>query len=196
MELTSITPGPAGLRALAHPVRLRILGILRHEGPATASGLAGRLGLNSGATSYHLRQLAQHGFITDDAERGTGRDRWWKAVHQSTRMDPATLTEPEEQDTFDAYIQAVAVVYTERLQRAIEERRMIPQEWQDASTLSDWAPRLTPARAKELIDALTAVMDEWEEDPEDAEGAESFTVSLQAFVRPGTVTIAPEEETP
>lgn len=195
MELTSITPGPAGLRALAHPVRLRILGILRHEGPATASGLASRLGLNSGATSYHLRQLAQHGFITDDAERGTGRDRWWKAVHQSTRMDPATLAEPE-QDTFDAYIQAVAVVYTERLQRAIEERRMIPQEWQDASTLSDWAPRLTPARAKELIDALSAVMEEWEEDPEGTEGAESFTVSLQAFVRPGTVTIAPEEETP
>jgi DNA-binding transcriptional ArsR family regulator len=196
MELTSITPGPAGLRALAHPVRLRILGILRNEGPATASGLAARLGLNSGATSYHLRQLAQHGFITDDSERGTGRDRWWKAAHQSTRMDSRTLATEEEQDTFDAYLQSVAIVSTERLQRAMEGRRMLPRAWQDASTISNWAPRLTPARAKELIDALSAVMEEWEEDPEDTEGAESFTVSLQAFVLPGTVTIAPEEGTP
>ena len=66
MDLTSITPTPAGLKALSHPVRLRMLGLLRTEGPATATTLAARLGLNTGATSYHLRQLAQHGFIVDD----------------------------------------------------------------------------------------------------------------------------------
>src|SRR5262245_28458635 len=49
------------LRALAHPVRVKLLGLLRIEGPATATGLAEKLGLNSGATSYHLRQLAGAG---------------------------------------------------------------------------------------------------------------------------------------
>ena len=53
------------LRGLAHPVRLRMLGLLRTEGPATATRLAARLGLNSGATSYHLRQLATHGFVVE-----------------------------------------------------------------------------------------------------------------------------------
>ena len=43
-----------------------MLGILRTEGATTATALAQRLGLNTGATSYHLRQLAQHGFIVDD----------------------------------------------------------------------------------------------------------------------------------
>ena len=66
VDLTSITPSPAALKALAHPVRLRMLGLLRIEGPATATTLATRLGLNTGATSYHLRQLAQHGFVVED----------------------------------------------------------------------------------------------------------------------------------
>ena len=69
-DLTSITPSPAALKALSHPVRLRMLGLLRIEGPATATSLAARLGLNTGATSYHLRHLAQHGFIVDDARAG------------------------------------------------------------------------------------------------------------------------------
>ena len=85
MDLTSITPDPTALKALSHPVRLRMLGLLRADGPATASSLALRLGLNSGATSYHLRQLHQHGYVVDDTERGNGRDRWWKAAHQATR---------------------------------------------------------------------------------------------------------------
>src|SRR6478609_3560973 len=65
MELTSITPTPQMLRALAHPTRLTMLGMLRIDGPATATSLATRLGINTGQTSYHLRQLAHYGFVVD-----------------------------------------------------------------------------------------------------------------------------------
>src|SRR6476620_8214174 len=95
---TSITPTAAGLRALSHPTRLKMLMLLRLEGPATATSLAGKLQLNTGATSYHLRQLAEHGFIEEDAERGDARDRWWKAAHESTHASIAdrSADEPEE----------------------------------------------------------------------------------------------------
>ena len=166
MELTAITPGPAALKALAHPVRLRLLGLLRTEGPATASGLAVRLGLNSGATSYHLRQLAQHGFVADDPERGTGRERWWKAAHQATRS-PARLDDPAEREVFDAYLQAIAVVHTERLQHALEERPLLPPAWQEASTLSDWGLRLTPRRAEQLVATLSELVEGWAEEEDD-----------------------------
>ena len=46
------------LRALAHPLRNRLLGQLRLNGPATASQLGRVVGESSGSTSYHLRQLA------------------------------------------------------------------------------------------------------------------------------------------
>jgi len=187
MELSSITPTPAGLRALAHPTRLRMLGLLRHEGAATATTLATRLGLNTGATSYHLRQLAKHGFVEDDAGRGNGRERWWRAAHQATRTNADSYAEQGEQQTFDAYLQAVTVLYTERLQRAVEERALLPRAWRRASTYSDWGLRVTPARARALLDVVAAQVEGWDEEPESAEAGQ-FVVQLCAFPEPGTVT--------
>lgn len=193
VELSSITPDPTALRALSHPVRLRILGRLRFDGPATATSLAERLGLNSGATSYHLRQLATHGFVVEDTARGNGRDRWWRAAHQSTRTTAET-DDPAEQDAHDAFTQAVAVVHTEGLQRAVEERPLLPVEWRSASTLSDWGLRLTPARARLLMEALIAVLDGWDEDAEGDESAEQYQVVLHTYPRPGRVVVEPEPE--
>ena len=183
---TSVSPGPEGLKALSHPGRLRMLGLLR-ERPATATMLATRLGLNSGATSYHLRQLEKHGFIVEDTTRGNARDRWWRAAHPYTQADAAEATTPEEHDTYDAYLQAVGVIYTEQLQHSLEERRTLPAAWQDAGNLSDWSLHLTPERAKALVEALHELIEGWPEDPADTPGAASFRVNVNAFVRPGTL---------
>ena len=68
------------LRVLAHPMRQRILRYLREAGPATSTTLASDLGENSGIMSYHLRQLAEHGFVQEVPGRGQGRERWWQAA--------------------------------------------------------------------------------------------------------------------
>jgi predicted ArsR family transcriptional regulator len=186
MDASSITPSPQQLRALTHPTRLRMLGMLRIDGPATATSLAARLGLNTGATSYHLRQLAQHGFVVDDDSQGNGRDRWWKAAHRSTTTDTVATEDPEARETTEAYLQSVAVVMTEVLQRAIEELPLMPKEWTDATTFSDWVVRLTPARAKALVEALSATLTGTEPD-EDEGTAEDFVIQLSAFPYPGRV---------
>ena len=67
------------LRALAHPMRQRILRRLHEGGPATSTTLARDLGENSGIMSYHLRLLADHDFVREVAGRGQGRERWWEA---------------------------------------------------------------------------------------------------------------------
>ena len=190
MERSAIVPGPEGLKALSHPGRLRMLGLLRSEGAATATTLAARLGLNSGATSYHLRQLEKHGFIVEDTSRGNARDRWWRATHEYTRTDVADATTPEEHDTYEAYMQAVAMVYGEQLQRSVEEMRLLPRPWLDAGNLSDWTLQLTAARAKALVEALHDVVEAWPEDDGDPEAA-PFKVNVNAFLRPGTV-VPPE----
>jgi DNA-binding transcriptional ArsR family regulator len=66
------------LKALAHPLRVKIFDVLSTYGSFTASGLAERLGESSGATSYHLRQLEKHGFVREVAGKGVGRERWWE----------------------------------------------------------------------------------------------------------------------
>jgi DNA-binding transcriptional ArsR family regulator len=183
----SITPTSAGLRALSHPTRLKILMRLRVEGPATATTLARELSLNTGATSYHLRQLAEHGFIAEDIERGDGRDRWWRAAHRSTRANLTDRRDDEDAESAEAYLQTVALMYTETLMQAVGERRYLPEPWQRASTTSDWHLRLTAARAEQLVDRLAELVDEWEEADDGTEGAGDFVVNLNAFPRPGTV---------
>ena len=66
------------MRALAHPLRLRILDELSINGPLTASGLGERLAESSGATSYHLRQLEKHGLVREVTAKGNARERWWE----------------------------------------------------------------------------------------------------------------------
>ncbi|QIG45361.1 helix-turn-helix domain-containing protein [Nocardioides anomalus] len=188
MDTSSITPTPQQLRALTHPQRLRMLGILRTEGPTTATALATRLGLNTGATSYHLRQLAQHGFIVDDEGRGNGRERWWRAAHASTRTDFEILTEPEDQEALDAYLQTVVVVYTQMLQQMVEERATLSDEWRNASTLSDWRCRLAPEQATRLIERVSAIIEEFEAEeelPEDDASGVPYTIMFHGFPRPG-----------
>jgi DNA-binding transcriptional ArsR family regulator len=70
------------LRALAHPMRQRILRRLHQAGPATSTTLARDLGENSGIMSYHLRLLAEHDFVREVTGRGQGRERWWQVSPQ------------------------------------------------------------------------------------------------------------------
>ena len=83
------------LRALAHPLRVKIYDILSQYGPQTASSLAERLGESSGATSYHLRALAKHDLIREAEGRGTGRERWWeRPVGGVSFANPDAITTP------------------------------------------------------------------------------------------------------
>ncbi|MBF4769700.1 helix-turn-helix transcriptional regulator [Nocardioides agariphilus] len=184
MELTSITPDVAGLRALGHPTRLKMLGMLRSEGPATATTLATRLGINTGQTSYHLRQLAQHGFIVDERERGDGRDRWWKAAHQSTRTAPEPA-DPADREAFDAYIRAVAMIYAQNIQDAVREGPLLPKAWREASTFSDYHVRVTAKHAEALTTRMHELFMELREDADDDPDAADFVFQFQAFPRPG-----------
>ena len=188
---SSITPDIAGLRALSHPVRLRMLAILRGDGPATATTLARRLDLNTGATSYHLRQLAQHGFIEEDTERGNARDRWWRAAHESTRTD--FRAKGIVDSDVEAYLTTVALMYADRMRAAVSEMPFLPREWRTTGTLSDWELTLTPAGAEALLRSLVTTIEETAES--DGEDAAPFVVNLNAFVRPGQQWPEHQEET-
>lgn len=148
------------LRGIAHPVRVRLLGLLRQEGPSTATKLAARLGLSSAATSYHLRQLAQYGFVTDDAEakRSHGRERWWRAAHRSTLLD-ATPDEVEAAAAAEEYLRIVARRYSEKTFDWLDRWGTEPEGWRRAGTISDATLLLTSEEAVELDRRLTEVVD-------------------------------------
>jgi DNA-binding transcriptional ArsR family regulator len=76
---------PRALRALAHPTRLSLVGLLRVEGPLTATRAAQLLGESSASMSFHLRQLAKYGLV-EEAGGGKGRERPWRATAMFTNL--------------------------------------------------------------------------------------------------------------
>ncbi|MGW5125598.1 ArsR/SmtB family transcription factor [Streptomyces sp. NPDC004069] len=151
------------LRGLAHPLRMRLLTALRHGGPATASQLAAKLGESSGATSYHLRQLAAHGFVEDAPEHGKGRERWWRAVHGGVIFDDALLKDPdpEVRGAADLFLHEVANQHTRELATWSGTRNDWPEAWRRASDMSDWTLRLTPALALDLIEKMHELLENY-----------------------------------
>jgi DNA-binding transcriptional ArsR family regulator len=157
-----------GLRALAHPVRVQLIGLLRKYGPSTATMLAERMGLTSGATSYHLRQLGAAGFVEEDTERGNARERWWRSVYRSTSFEDLALFE-REPEAAAAYLQSVATAHTMLLQQTLNELQAMPPEWLEAFDMSDHVFRLTADEAQALKRDLTAVVVRYRRDsPEEA----------------------------
>ncbi|MEV0774380.1 ArsR/SmtB family transcription factor [Streptomyces sp. NPDC050433] len=190
-ESNAVVLDAKGLRALAHPVRVQLVGLLRKFGPSTATRLAERLGVNSGTASYHLRQLGDAGFVEEDTERGNARERWWRAVHQSTWFSEPELAEREPEAAL-AYLQSVAAAYTLRTQRALSELQTMPERWRGTFDISDWALRLTPEEAVRLREELYALLARYRSDSPEAaaeapEGAERVSLITQ---------ILPELDTP
>jgi DNA-binding transcriptional ArsR family regulator len=148
------------LRAMAHPLRLRLIGTLRKDGPATASILARRLGESSGATSYHLRILGKYGFVEDDPERNRGRERWWRAADEgmewSLDTDDAGLLEANR-----AIGRQLVREYTRWIDRWHDEVPTWDRRWRAAANGTDQWFELTPDELRGLADEVLAVLERY-----------------------------------
>jgi len=173
-----------GLRALAHPIRIQLIGLLRRRGPSTATRLGELLAINSGSASYHLRQLAAAGFIEEDTERGNARERWWRPVHTKISLDDTELTEREPEATL-GYLQSVATAYATRAHYAVNAFPALPRAWRDVFTMSDWLIRLAPGQAASLRQELTSVIARYQETAGAAPGTEDVTVIMHVLPDPG-----------
>jgi DNA-binding transcriptional ArsR family regulator len=173
------------LRGLAHPLRMALLTALRRSGPATASQLAVQLGESSGATSYHLRQLAAYGFVEDAPEQGKGRERWWRAVHEGTEFGSGLMhdADPETRGAVDVFLHEIAHSHAREVSTAIATRGDWSQEWSDSTDLSDFTLRLTPRQTRELSrrmhELVNGYLDSAAED--DTGTAARVRVHLHAF---------------
>jgi len=162
----------AAVRALAHPLRLELLDLLRFEGPSTATLLARRVGESSGATSYHLRQLERYGYIEEG--RRSGRERWW-------RQRERQVTIPESGDPSSHRLLAELLSReAHALERFLTERSRSP-EWSDAGFFLSQAFRLTVSEFDEVQRGIESLLSPLRRaDAEDAP-ADAEPVRLLAF---------------
>jgi DNA-binding transcriptional ArsR family regulator len=149
---------PAALRALAHPLRLKILEALAVHGPATATELSDRVDESPANCSWHLRQLARYGFI-EETGGGTGRQRPWRLVPGGTTW--ADRDEPDDRELARAGDATTEVLLDREyaaLRHWLAQRRTAPVEWRDAAYLGQSIAFLTPEELTGLGEELLAIL--------------------------------------
>ncbi|WP_326689161.1 MULTISPECIES: helix-turn-helix domain-containing protein [unclassified Streptomyces] len=181
---------PGTLKALAHPLRLKILRRLGTSGPATATTLAAVLGENTGTLSYHLRQLERGGFIEDDPDRSAGgRERWWRGVRG---LD---VRRPPQEELTTAERAVLGELDRMRMEEDIGLARRYTLEHPDAEGWMRGSRSLTHLTREELSafhDAYLELVQRFARGPREAAPG-SRPIALRWF---GVPVDEPEEATP
>jgi predicted ArsR family transcriptional regulator len=181
---------PRALRAYAHPTRMALVGLLRLEGPFTATRAAELTGESVASCSYHLRILAKYGLVEEADPGGAGREKPWRATAAYTDW-PNYSADPAVASAADALNAAVAEHQFHRMMRALETRHTLPAEWQQAERHSDAILYLTPEELTELGTRWDAMITQFTERTYDPglrpEGARRVAYLHVAYVAPEPV---------
>jgi DNA-binding transcriptional ArsR family regulator len=154
---------PTQMRALAHPLRLRILAALQEDGPATASALAGRFGESVALLSYHLRQLARHGYVEEAPELGRNRkERPWRAAGVGERFAPGVLQRNETRPAANALLAELVDAAARRFFDYLDRMDAQPPEWQQALVYQGRTIFATPEEIHELRERIADVLAPYE----------------------------------
>jgi DNA-binding transcriptional ArsR family regulator len=151
----------AEAKALAHPVRIRILQALRGESK-TNKEIAEQLGTTPGATLHHVNLLLEQGFIEAQGER-TGR--------RGAREIPYAATGKTTILSFQENSPAALSVRSAILQSALASYAAVPEA--DRFGEASITLHLTPARLAELQRKVQDLIAEYRDD-EPAPGTSKY----------------------
>jgi predicted ArsR family transcriptional regulator len=168
------------LRAMTHPLRLRLFGALSKDGPATASELARRFGVSSGDTSYHLRALHRYGLIEEASELNHGRTKHWRVVDEGIEWSFDT-DDPELVKAGSLLGGEVVSEYARWLLRWYAETPRWDRKWRAAAEGVDRWFELTPEELRSLADEVTAVFERYADRRTPRDGTERAIVLFHAF---------------
>jgi DNA-binding transcriptional ArsR family regulator len=148
------------MRAVAHPTRLALIGLLRREGPLTATEAGARLAGSSGSMSFHLRQLAKYGLVEETGE-GTGRKKPWRATALYTSWS-ATPHDPDLAEATAQFSRVIAARYAALTQAWIDRQPQESDAWKTAAQFGDTLLWLTPQELNHLGEQLTTLLEPYD----------------------------------
>jgi DNA-binding transcriptional ArsR family regulator len=189
------------VKALAHPRRQRMLQHLGLHGPETSATLARALGLNTGSTSYHLRELAKFGFVEEMTGQGTGRERWWRAPVRDLRIPPRSRQSEQMRAVLDELAVADLADDFEQF-LAFQARRDGLGDWADAFASSRGSIRLTLDEFRNFFEEYIGLLNRYKRSDDEApSGVRTVLTRFFAFPAPfperpdpGTAGQSPDAE--
>ncbi|MGI5246394.1 ArsR/SmtB family transcription factor [Dactylosporangium sp. CA-139066] len=152
-----VVDDPVVIRALAHPLRLKLRELIGREGALTAAQAARVLGISQALASHHLRQLAKYGFV-EQAPASDNRERPWRVTATSFSWGPA-VAEAEGSAAADVLEQIVAQRALANLEGWQRRRGGEDAVWRDNSGIGQSLVYLTADELAELRRGLDALID-------------------------------------
>jgi DNA-binding transcriptional ArsR family regulator len=177
------------LKALAHPLRMKLYRLLFVAEAATASQLAEQVDEAVSLVSYHLRKLAEHGLVEEAEPRSAdARERWWQPASQGvTVRDKDFQDAPEKVAAHLAASRLFQEQRSEMYRTYLDERAHWGPEWSAAAYDSESLLRLTAAELAELKKDLHDVLKRYDEQGRvreaagETEGRENVALHLYGF---------------
>lgn len=157
---------PIALRALAHPLRLRLLDLVREHRPVTAADLARLLDESTASVSYHLSVLGKHGFIERDPVPGeTRRHKPWRTTFDAMRITGhGTGDGPGRPpvETPEGAVLSALLAQTRAQQDAYlsGDPRLTP-DWQEVGAFQLTRLVLTPEEVDRMAEEVQVVLDRY-----------------------------------
>lgn len=154
------------LKAFTNPLRMQLYRLLYAAGTATASQLAEQVDQAPSLVSYHLRKLAEHGFVTEASGQSTdGRERWWQVASEEgwSFRDSDFADTPEGAAAVGALTRSIFDTRTAQYRAYLDQTVAWGKAWTDAAFSSEWMLDLTPAELAEMSDELEALTRRWRE---------------------------------
>ena len=185
-------PDLAAAKALANPLRGRILRELEILGEATSTMLATRLGVTTGGSSYNLRVLERHGFVEDVPERAGRRERWWRLTRRSVQFPARSRRAPELDEVVEQLNQRWLAEDLADYGRLLREPDSL-EEWADALPWSRGTIRVTRDELATFFQEYLALLHRYA-GPGDHRADDVRTVRTRffAFPDPGPRPSAPD----
>ncbi len=149
---------PADLKALAHPLRMRILRLCLHDA-LTNKEIADRLDLDPATSLYHVRQLAQNGFLEGQPPR-TGKRGALEKPYRATGKS-WSLSFPRADDHLSAVLAGLDAARDE----------IVAAGPGSVITNTRAGLRLSPDDIAELTERLQALVQEFAQRPNDPDGS-------------------------
>jgi DNA-binding MarR family transcriptional regulator len=178
------------IRALAHPLRPKLIGIIARLGRATTADAARELEISHGLASHHLGQLAKYGFIEHVAGKDH-RERPWRLVATSYDWRPATAT-AEGAAAIEVLEQLQAESTLEEFLDWQQRRKGWPESWREHTGISTSGIYLTEPElaglAKDIDALLMRYIDERPIDDVASRPPGSVPVGFTIFTIPGEVS--------
>lgn len=149
-----VVSDPLALRALAHPIRQQLLGLIGREGRLTGAEAARQLGISQALASHHLRQLAKYGYV-EPAEADDHRARPWRVTSTSTHLRPEVAEGREASDALQLMAAERAVQELRDWQR---RRSEVDPDWVEPTEVSSGLLYLTATELAELRTQVAALV--------------------------------------